>query len=110
MINRPKRVGGGTLLLAAVLCLPAPVLAQEIQPGRNAAVGDTELGERQTREQAAPNIEPTRRISNRVQNRVQSRVRNRIDRNYNPKANATSPFEVAAEQTGAAGRRAQQRR
>lgn len=109
MISRPKQVVRGALLLAAAFGLSTPVLAQDTQPGRTAAVTETEVGERQTPEEAAPNIEPTRRISNRVQNRVQNRIRNRIDRNYNPKANATSPFEVAAEQANAAGRRTQRR-
>lgn len=109
MVDRPTQVVRGALLLTAAFGLSTPALAQETQPGRAAMVAETEVGERQTREEAAPNIEPTRRISNRVQNRVQNRIRNRIDRNYNPQANATSPFEVAAEQADAAGRRTQRR-
>jgi hypothetical protein len=38
------------------------------------------------------------RINSRIQNRVQSRIRNRIDRNYNPTANASSPFGIASRQ------------
>lgn len=109
MISWPKRLVRGTLLLAATLGWSAPVLAQEAQPGRTPTVAETQVGERQTREQAAPNIEPTQRISNRIQNRVQNRIRNRIDRNYNPEANTTSPFDIAAEQANAARRRAQRR-
>lgn len=54
-------------------------------------------GERQTREQAAPNVHRIGRISSRIENRVQSRIRNRIDRNYDFKANAASPFKIAEE-------------
>jgi hypothetical protein len=43
------------------------------------------------------------RINSRIQNRVQSRIRNRIDRNYDPAANASSPFEVASEQVRVGG-------
>lgn len=70
--------------------------ATEAGRGPTSSVG--RAGERQTREQAAPNIKPTGRISNRINNRVQSRIRNRIDRNYDPQANARSPFEVAEEE------------
>ena len=71
--------------------------------GNTADTGNGEVGQRQTRE-AAPNVKPLGRIDSRIANRVQSRIRNRIDRTYDPHANATSPFEVAGEQTKAAGR------
>ena len=110
MITKTGKMAFGTLLLVVIAgAKPAAAQEEPIQPGRNAEVGGTEVGERQTREQNAANIEPVRRISNRVQNRVQNRIRNRIDRNYDPQANATSPFEDAAERTAAAGRRSQRR-
>lgn len=58
------------------------------------------LGQRQTRSAAeeAIGIPPMARIESRIQSRVQSRVRNRIDRNYDPRANANSPFKVANDQ------------
>ncbi len=62
---------------------------------RTADVGVGEVGQRQTKENAAVNIYPTGRIENRIENRVQNRIRNRIDRTYDPTANATSPFERA---------------
>jgi len=100
----------GTLLLVAFsVAKPAVAQPEPLQPGRNAEVGGTELGERQTREQNVANIEPMRRLSNRIQNRIQNRIRNRIDRHYDPQANATSPFENAAERTAAASRQAQRR-
>jgi len=71
--------------------------------GNTADTGNGEVGQRQTRE-AAPNVKPLGRIDSRIANRVQSRIRNRIDRTYDPQANATSPFEIAGEQTKAAGR------
>lgn len=64
-----------------------------------------QFGQRQTRESVAKDtgIEPFGRINNRIQNRVESRLRNRIDRNYNPQANAISPFVVAGDQARVAG-------
>lgn len=110
MITNTGKMAFGTLLFVLIAgAKPAAAQEEPIQPGRNAEVGGTEVGERQTREQNAANIEPMRRISNRVQNRVQNRIRNRIDRDYDPQANATSPFENAAERTAAAGRRSQRR-
>lgn len=112
-------------VLIVLLCLVAtPALAQDIQTARigttasreasqnplgqetehTASLESGELGQRQTRDEAAPNIEPLGRISNRVQNRVQNRIRNRIDRYYSPQANAASPFEVANDRARTAGR------
>lgn len=96
----------GSLTALALMFLSAPTVAQEQgQPGPDqlaeSAVG--KIGQRQAREQKQANIEPMARINNRVLNRVQNRIRNRIDRYYNPRANVTSPFEVAVEQTRKAG-------
>lgn len=65
------------------------------QTGRTVDTGGGEVGQRQTRLQAAPNITPLGRIPTRIANRVQNRIRNRIDRYYDPQANATSPFRAA---------------
>lgn len=65
--------------------------------GQTVDTGIGEVGTRQTREDAAPNLEPLGRINSRIENRIQNRIRNRIDRNYDPTANATSPFERAEE-------------
>lgn len=77
-----------------------------IQAGRVADSSVGEVGQRQTREGAAAEagITPMARIASRIQNRVQSRIRNRIDRDYDPQANATNPFEAAEEETRSAGR------
>lgn len=58
-------------------------------------LGAGEVGQRQTREDAAPNVQPLGRIDNRIQNRIQNRLQNRIDRDYDPIVNATSPFDRA---------------
>nr|WP_294811025.1 hypothetical protein [uncultured Sphingomonas sp.] len=68
-------------------------------PGRTADTSIGQVGQRQTRGEAARGIAPAGRISNRIQNRVQSRIRNRIDRTYDPRSNANSPFAIAEEQT-----------
>ncbi|QHD70719.1 hypothetical protein GS397_26800 (plasmid) [Sphingobium yanoikuyae] len=57
-----------------------------------------QVGQRQTAGNSQAHIEPLGRLNNRIANRVQNRIRNRIDRYYDPRANTTSPFEVAAEQ------------
>ena len=74
---------------------PAPSEARQTV-GRTAESSAGRVGERQRRDQA-DGIEPLARIEGRLTNRVQSRIRNRIDRNYDPLANATSPFMVAGD-------------
>lgn len=56
------------------------------------------VGQRKNRDNATIGVAPTGRLNSRIANRVQSRIRNRIDRYYDPEANATSPFQVAADQ------------
>ncbi len=88
-------------MLCALALIAAPAAAQEQAPQQAGQVAESavgEVGQRQTRDQAPANIEPMGRINNRIANRVQNRIRNRIDRYYDPRANATSPFEVAADQ------------
>lgn len=84
--------------LLAVSCVAGvlPASAQSIGPVE-------QPGQRQKREDVAPNIEPLDRIESRIANRVQSRIRNRIDRFYDPQANATSPYVVAADQNRQSG-------
>jgi hypothetical protein len=68
----------------------------------NSSVGT--VGQRQTRDEIAPDIALVGRIDGRISNRVQSRIRNRIDRYYSPQANTASPFAIAEDQARAAGR------
>lgn len=49
-------------------------------------------GQRQVREDVASDVHPMKRISTRIENRIQSRMHNRIDEDYDPQANARSPF------------------
>lgn len=94
----------GLGILCGVLMSGSPALAQQARVAES-AVG--QAGQRQTvaRTQAQIQAEPMARINSRIPNRVQNRIRNRIDRNYNPQANATSPFDVAADQVRAPGAR-----
>ncbi|MBS0503466.1 MAG: hypothetical protein JSS55_06610 [Proteobacteria bacterium] len=78
--------------------------ATEIQPGRTATSSAGQVGQRQTRTQAAPNVEPAGRIASRVQNRIQMRLHTRIDREYNPAVPAGTSFMVAEEQARKAGK------
>lgn len=80
----------------------APIQPYRANQVANSAVG--QVGQRQTREQAASNIETTRRIASRIQNRVQSRLRNRIDGHYDPQANAAAPFRSAEDEARKVGR------
>jgi hypothetical protein len=79
---------------------PLPAPRQQV-PGNSTAAGRTgdsgvgEVGQRQTRERAAPNVPPLARINGRINNRVQNRISNRIDRTYNPTPDATDPFANA---------------
>src|SRR3546814_10785174 len=71
---------------------------QEInRPGQIAESAVGQVGQRQTA--TAIDTGPMGRVNTRIQNRVQHRIRHRLDRSYDPTANTTSPFEVAAEQT-----------
>jgi hypothetical protein len=114
-----------SLRAAAVLalaCLPASAGAQDQQADEPTGVAELQVeqaqtattvagrvGQRQTRVDAVANINPIGRIDSRVQNRVQNRIRNRIDSQYDPMANATSPFAVASDEARAAARRVQPR-
>lgn len=94
---------------ALLACLIAtPVGAQEveaetetnmpppqIQIRRSEPVSTGLVGQRQTPEQTAPAIEPSRRIPSRLETRIQNRIQNRIDRNYRPDPDAMSSFESA---------------
>lgn len=73
------------------------------QPGRGPEANSGEVGQRQVRENSALPIDPKARINNRIQNRLQNRIRNRIDRNYDPTANATSPYARADQRVRKAG-------
>lgn len=68
---------------------------------RTADTGIGEVGQRQTAQDGPGVQEPLGRITSRINNRVENRIRNRIDRNYDPTANATSPFEIANRRTRA---------
>lgn len=88
---------------------PEPAIVPPAAVGQVAESSVGRTGQRQTREDAAANIEPMGRINDRVANRVQNRIRNRIDRYYNPQANSSSPFEIAADQARQAGVRSRVR-
>ena len=87
-----------TILLMWSAIVAAPVAAQDQPVGSVADSAAGKAGQRQETDQNTANIDPIARLDTRIQNRVQSRIRNRIDRYYDPQANATSPFKVAADQ------------
>lgn len=77
---------------------PVPVVRQDSLPVGTTA--PSAVGQRKTRELLAQEaaVKPMARINSRIQNRVQSRIRNRIDKYYDPLANSSTPFQVAADQ------------
>lgn len=93
----------------------APLRAEPEQPQAiiDPKVADTvdtsagRVGQRQSRDELVrvTNGQSLARIESRIGNRVQSRLRNRLDRNYDPTANATSPFEVAEQRSTRVNRR-----
>ncbi|WNO53775.1 hypothetical protein [Stakelama saccharophila] len=87
------------LISAAVGLTPLAAHAQ-VAPTETGDAPVGEVGQRLSRSDLAESgiASPMARIDNRIRNRVQSRIRNRIDRNYDPLANATSPFRVASEE------------
>lgn len=99
-------MAGRTIILSgAVLLFGAPsATAQQAAGGQVAASAAGQVGQRQTRGEAVANIEPMARLDSRIQNRIQSRLRTRVDRDYNPEADAVSPFETAADRARTAGR------
>lgn len=114
-------------MAAALMGLAVPTAAQEISSpeptedvadveqaetqnegmqstARTADTGIGEVGRRQTEQDSPAMRDPLGRIDSRINNRIENRIRNRIDRNYDPTANAASPFKVAEEQSRTAGR------
>jgi len=92
------------LVLFVIATNPARGQQTTAQDGRVASSTVGQAGQRQTREQAAPNIQPMDRIASRIQNRVQSRLRTRIDRDEAPIEAALTTFAAADEQTRTPGR------
>lgn len=86
----------------ALLLTVAPGWTAQAAAPRQGSLAETavgEVGQRQTKSHSPTDIGPMGRLNSRVANRVQSRLRNRIDRYYDPRANTTSPFEVASERS-----------
>ncbi|MBX9813268.1 MAG: hypothetical protein K2X76_01050 [Sphingomonas sp.] len=88
--------------------LPAPPLTATVDVSKDKSQGKVagsavgRAGERQTRA-TVKGVVPTARVDNRIANRVQSRLRNRIDRDYDPQANAISPFASAVDKLKRSG-------
>ena len=78
----------------------AGALSTDIQ-GRTAATGNGRIGERQTREQVAPDNRPLDRIQSRIASRIDSRLRTRIDRNYDPSVAIKASSSLARKCTNA---------
>lgn len=99
-----RRMGYLPVFFLATMATPAFAQGQGQPPPDQlpeTAVG--KVGERQSGEQAQAYVAPMGRIDSRVANRILNRIQSRIDRYYNPRANTTSPFEVAADRARKAG-------
>lgn len=100
-LSGPRRLTALNVLLLAALSSAAMAQDKEYEQEQPQEVAESaigKVGQRQTREMTQTHVEPMSRINNRIANRVQNRIRNRLDRYYDPQANATSPYAVAAEQ------------
>ncbi|MCV0383301.1 MAG: hypothetical protein K5799_07550 [Erythrobacter sp.] len=67
---------------------------------RTVDAGSGLVGQRQTTTGEAFFGTPLGRISSRIGNRIENRLRTRVDADYDPMANATDPFNRAAEELG----------
>lgn len=100
-----RRTNGWSLAAVCLFtCWWSTIASAQDGTGHAPVVASGEVGQRQTRAEAAPNFEPLGRVQSRVQNRIQSRLRNRIDRFYDSTANAVSPFQTASDQARISGR------
>jgi hypothetical protein len=89
-----------SIALMALLLVALPATAQDVpSAGRVASSSAGRVGQRQTREQAAPFASPMARLNSRIANRVQSRIRNRVDRNYGPQVDTVAAIESAQNET-----------
>lgn len=91
-------------IASLIVATPAVAQMQDRKTSQTAEASAGRVGQRQTREQALPRLQPMERIANRIENRVQLRVRNRIDQNYDPQVSARSSFVDAGSQARTAGR------
>jgi len=73
-------------------------------PSQLPSTSGVTAGQRQTSISSALANTPGLRANSRINSRVQSRIRNRVDRDYDPQANALSPFKVANDQVRSQGR------
>lgn len=105
-IGQSRTQGGTAPVEDEQQAQPAPQQQRQVAdtPGRVAESAVGRAGQRQTREDMAPNLRPTGRISNRIENRIQSRIRSRIDPDEDPQIKAKSAFEAAEERERTAGR------
>jgi hypothetical protein len=102
-------MGNYSISLAALAVFAAPVNSQTVSrpasPSEQLSMPSAgTVGQRQKNPPTALATVPSGRTDGRVNNRIQSRVRNRIDHNYDPQANALSPFKVADDQARLRGR------
>jgi hypothetical protein len=96
-----------SFLLAALFAaqlVPAQAQAQDPILGRVSKSTAGVAGQRQSAANAQALSRPLARVTSRVPNRIELRLRSRIDSNYDPQANARSPFALAEQRSRAVGR------
>lgn len=83
---------GALLSLSFILGFPQPAVAQD----RRVQSPYGSVGQRQTREDAAPNTTPTQRIRSRLDTRAKTRLSTRLDRQQEPRSDALKGLREAA--------------
>ncbi len=86
------RIAGVAVLIISPV---SPAMAQDQRPEVRTATIPENVGQRQTKADAAEGfkITPTDRLETRINNRINSRVRNRIDENFTGQSSATDAIE-----------------
>lgn len=80
-------------LLAQVASAAGTAPPQTPPSGHVATSAVGQVGQRQVADETTP----MGRIDSRIPSRIPSRLHNRIDRYYDPKADTTTPFQIAAD-------------
>ncbi len=78
--------------VATVGMAQADAKAQAAKGLRTPTLADGEVGQRQTRKEAAS----TQKVMGRISNRIENRIRSRQDQDYDSTATITSSIEVAS--------------
>ena len=104
MLRLIRRFAHGAALFTGLLGCGALAVAQDARLAQTARSSVGQVGQRQTRAQAAASIQPMGRIATRIDNRIQSRLHSRIDPTYDANDDAAAQLKLAGAKAGVGGR------